>query len=292
MDRLRRGERIEHFETVRVARDGRRINISLSVSPLFDESGNVVGASKVARDITERKQAEAALRDADRRKDEFLALLAHELRNPLAPLRNGLQVLRLAGGDPDTISQVRAMMDRQLAHMVRLIDDLLDIARIGQSKIELRRARVPLAAVIDSAVETARPSVEAEGHELSISLPSEPLFLDADLTRLAQVFSNLLSNSAKYTRPGGHIWLTALHQGDDVVVSVRDDGIGIPPQAVPRLFDMFSQVDRSIERAREGLGIGLALVKGLVEMHGGRVSAQMPAPEKAAPLRCACRPFR
>jgi PAS domain S-box-containing protein len=282
VDRLRRGERIEHFETLRVAKDGRRINISLSVSPLLDESGHVVGASKVARDITERKQAEAALRDVDRRKDEFLALLAHELRNPLAPLRNGLQVLRLAGGDPDTISQVRAMMDRQLEHMVRLIDDLLDIARIGQSKIELRRARVPLAAVIDSAVETARPYVEAEGHELGISLPAEPLFLDADLTRLAQVFSNLLSNSAKYTRPGGHIWLTALRQGQDAVVAVRDDGIGIPAEAVPRLFDMFSQVDRSIERARGGLGIGLALVKGLVEMHGGRVSAESAGPGKGS----------
>ena len=157
MERLRRGERIEHFETVRVAKDGRRINISLSVSPLLDEHDQVVGASKVARDITERKQAEAVLRDAARRKDEFLALLAHELRNPLAPLRNGLQVLRLSGGDTDTVRQVRAMMDRQLGHMVRLIDDLLDIARISQNKIELRRARVPLAAVIDSALETARP---------------------------------------------------------------------------------------------------------------------------------------
>ncbi len=130
----------------------------------------------------------------------------------MAPLRNGLQVLRLAGGDADTVTQVRAMMDRQLGHMVRLIDDLLDISRIGQNKIELRRARVPLAAVIDSAVETARPAIEAEGHELTVSLPAEPLFLDADLTRLAQVFSNLLTNSAKYTPPGGHIWLTADRQ--------------------------------------------------------------------------------
>ncbi len=274
VERLRRGERIEHFETVRVAKDGRRINISLSVSPLLDENDHVVGASKVARDITERKQAEAVLRDADRRKDEFLALLAHELRNPLAPLRNGLQVLRLSGGDADTVRQVRAMMDRQLGHMVRLIDDLLDIARVSQSKIELRLARVPLAAVIDSAIETARPAIEAEGHELHVSLPAEPLFLDADLTRLAQVFSNLLSNSAKYTPLGGHIWLTAERQDDHAVITVRDDGIGIPAPALPCIFDMFSQVDRSIERAREGLGIGLALVKGLVEMHGGRVSAE------------------
>ena len=280
--RLRRGERIEHFETVRVAKDGRRIDISLTVSPVLDHDGRVIGASKVAHDITERKQVDAALREADRRKDEFLALLAHELRNPLAPLRNGLQVLRLAGGDADTVTQVRAMMDRQLGHMVRLIDDLLDISRIGQNKIELRRARVPLAAIIDSAVETARPSIEAEGHELSVSLPTDPLFLDADLTRLAQVFSNLLSNSAKYTPPGGHIWLTADRQGDNAVVTVQDDGIGIPADALPRVFDMFAQVDRSIERATGGLGIGLSLVKSLVEMHGGRVSAASDGPGKGS----------
>jgi PAS domain S-box-containing protein len=273
LERLRRGERVEHFETVRVTKDGRRIDISLTVSPLFDEDGQVTGASKIARDITERKQSEMMLRAADRRKDEFLALLAHELRNPLAPLRHGLQVLRLAGGDAGIVTDVRTMMDRQLEHMVRLIDDLLDISRIGQNKIELKRARVPLAAVINSAVETARPVIEAEGHELSISLPSEPLFLDADLTRLAQVFSNLLSNSAKYTRPGGQIWLTVERKGGNAIVTVRDNGIGIPAEALERVFEMFCQVDRSIERATGGLGIGLALVKGLVEMHGGTVAA-------------------
>jgi PAS domain S-box-containing protein len=278
LERLRRGERVDHFETVRVAKDGRRIDISLTVSPVRDQEGHVIGASKVARDITERKQLDAALREADRRKDEFLALLAHELRAPLAPLRNGLQVLRLAGSEPATVSQVRAMMDRQLGNMVRLIDDLLDVSRISQNKIELRRARVPLASVIDSAVETARPFIEKERHELSVSLPTEPLFVDADLTRLAQVFANLLTNSAKYTRPGGHIWLTAERQGQSAVVTVRDDGIGIPPDALPRLFDMFSQVDRSIDRMSDGLGIGLALVKGLLEMHGGRVSADSRGP--------------
>ena len=273
LERLSRGERVEHFETVRVAKDGRRIDISLTVSPLFDEDGQVTGASKIARDISERKQSEMMLRAADRRKDEFLALLAHELRNPLAPLRHGLQVLRLAGGDAGIVTDVRTMMDRQLEHMVRLIDDLLDISRIGQNKIELKRARVPLAAVINSAVETARPVIEAEGHELNISLPSEPLFLDADLTRLAQVFSNLLSNSAKYTRPGGKIWLTVERKGEDAIVAVRDNGIGIPTDALQRVFEMFCQIDRSIERATGGLGIGLALVKGLVEMHGGTVVA-------------------
>jgi PAS domain S-box-containing protein len=274
LERLRRGERVEHFETIRVAKDGRRIDISLTVSPLVDEDGQVTGASKIARDITERKQSEMMLRAADRRKDEFLALLAHELRNPLAPLRHGLQVLRLAGGDAGIVTDVRTMMDRQLEHMVRLIDDLLDISRIGQNKIELKRTRVPLAAIINSAVETARPVIDAEGHELSIWLPSEPLFLDADLTRLAQVFSNLLSNSAKYTRPGGKIWLTVEREGKDAIVAVRDNGIGIPADALQRVFEMFCQIDRTIERATGGLGIGLALVKGLVEMHGGTVVAE------------------
>jgi PAS domain S-box-containing protein len=278
LERLRRGERIDHFETVRVAKDGREIDISLTVSPLLDERGQVFGASKVARDITERKRVERALREADQRKDQFLALLGHELRNTLAPLRNGLQVLRLAGGDADTAAQVRAMMDRQVGHMVRLIDDLLDISRIGQNKIKLRRVRVPLASVVESAVEIARPLIEAKRRELMISLPTEPLFVDADLTRLAQVFANLLTNSAKYTLSGGHIWLTAERQGENAVITVRDDGIGIPPDALPRVFDMFSQAHQSSERRTDGLGLGLALVKGLVEIHGGQVSVASDGP--------------
>jgi PAS domain S-box-containing protein len=272
--RIRRGERVERFETVRVAKHGRRIDISLTISPVRDAAGRIVGASKVAHDITDRKRAEEALREADRRKDDFIALLAHELRNPLAPLRNGLQVMRLAGGDANVVAQARAMMDRQLGHMVRLIDDLLDISRISRNKMELRRCRVLLADVVGSAVEAARPLIEAAGHDFTVALPPEPVFLDADLTRLAQVFNNLLTNSAKYTERGGRIWLAAEPRGGVVVVTVRDTGIGIPADALPRIFDMFSQVDRSIERTTGGLGIGLALVKGLVEMHGGTVTAQ------------------
>jgi CheY-like chemotaxis protein len=214
------------------------------------------------------------LREQDRRKDEFLALLAHELRNPLAPLRNGLQVMRLAGADGVAVAQARTMMERQLGHMVRLIDDLLDVSRISRNKMELRRSRVLLADVVSSAVETARPGVEEAGHELTVSLPSEPVHLDADLTRLAQVFGNLLSNSSKYTPRGGRIWLSAERRGAQVLVSVRDNGIGIPSESLGSIFDMFSQVDRSIERSTGGLGIGLALVKGLVEMHGGTVMAE------------------
>ena len=287
--RLTRGERIEHFETVRRAKDGRQLDISLTVSPIRDAEGRIIGASKVARDVTARKRAaealqasEQALREADRRKDEFLALLAHELRNPLAPLRNGLQVMRLASGDADVVAKTRDMMDRQLSHMVRLIDDLLDVSRISSNKMELRRTRVLLADVVSSAVETARPALEAAGHELTVSLPPEPVHLEADLTRLAQVFGNLLNNSAKYTERGGKIRLAAVRDGGQVVVTVQDTGIGIPAFALPNIFHLFSQVDRSIERSTGGLGIGLALVKGFVEMHGGTVEAASPGQGKGS----------
>ena len=216
LERLRRGQRVEPFETIRVAKDGRRLDISLTVSPIRDDTGKVIGSSKIARDITARKLDEARLARLygellaqDRRKDEFLALLAHELRNPLAPLRNGLQVIRLAENDPDAVAKARGMMERQLGHMVRLIDDLLDISRINTNKMELRRSRVLLADIMSSAVETAAPTIEAARHEFTVSLPPEPIYLYADLTRLSQVFGNLLTNSAKYTPPGGRIWLTA-----------------------------------------------------------------------------------
>ncbi len=440
LERLRRGDPLEHFETVRVAKDGRLLNISLTVSPLRDAEGNVIGASKVARDITEKKRAESELhkqterirllweaaavlltteepdammralfsriaphfgldaylnfmvneagdalrlesylgipeeaahsmrrlefgqavcgavavtrepitanrihqsddprvqlvkgfgirayacnpllaggrllgtlsfasrtrdtfdadeqeflrtvcryitvayerlrlvrelREGDRKKDDFIALLAHELRNPLAPIRNGLEVLRLSD-DPGVRARSQAMMDRQLTHMVRLIDDLLDVSRINRNKMELRRSRLTLSEVVASAVETARPLTDEAGHELTVSLPATPVHLNADLTRLSQVFSNLLTNSAKYTPRGGRIWLSAERHNGEVVVSVRDTGIGVPAEALGKIFDMFSQVDRGLERSTGGLGIGLALVKGLVEMHGGTVTA-------------------
>jgi PAS domain S-box-containing protein len=279
LDRLRSGERIEHYETIRMAKNGRRLDISLSVSPLRDADGRIVGASKVARDITDRKQAEALLRESARHKDEFLALLAHELRNPLAPLRNGLEAMRLTSGLPDPLIHAREMMDRQLSHLIRLVDDLLDMSRLSRGKMELRRSRIRLADVIASAVETARPLIDAAGHELKVTLPKEAVVLDADLTRLVQVVANLLTNSAKYTARGGRIWLTAEVGDGTVSVVVKDTGIGIPADALPRIFDMFSQVNRSIERTTGGLGIGLALVKGLVEMHGGTVSAESMGPD-------------
>jgi PAS domain S-box-containing protein len=258
--------------------DGTERMVDLILAPVTDETGRVLFVAATGTDITERKQMEDVLRENDRKKDDFIALLAHELRNPLAPIRNGLQVLRLAEKDPEAAAQALGMMNRQLSHMVRLIDDLLDVSRINRNKMELRRERVLLADVVGSAVETARPMIEAAGHELTVTLPGTPVYLDADLTRLAQVFSNLLTNSAKYTEPGGQIRLSAQRRDGEVVIMVRDNGIGIPAEALRRIFDMFSQVDRSIERATGGLGIGLALVKGLVEMHGGTVTAASPGP--------------
>ncbi len=426
LERLRRGQRIESFETVRVSKFGQRIDVSLTVSPLRDSSGEIFGASKVARDITARKRAEEALRqsearfrflaqtvpsiiwtaapdgaityandqwlrycgltpdqyanrcpelvvhpddchrciqewarclreghdyeievrhrrhdgvyrwfvtrakplkdntgrvvvwfgvttdihdqkelqeklrDADRRKDEFLATLAHELRNPLAPIRNALQIMRLTNDDPE-VEEARTIMERQLGHMVRLIDDLLDVSRITRGKLRLHRENVDLAAVIDAAVETARPLIADFGHQLTVDLPSEPIYLNADPVRLAQIFSNLLNNSAKYMDSSGQIWLSASvsdsgfrrEDSDDqsevrssksefVEVRVRDKGVGIPAEALPHIFDMFSQIDRSLEKAQGGLGIGLTLVKRLVEMHGGTIEVHSEGLGKGA----------
>ncbi len=439
--RLRRGERVEHFETVRVRSDGQLIQVSLTISPTLDETGRVVGASKIARDISERKQSERAalraterlrllwdaatvlltaedpdsmlaglferirqhleldayfnfmvndagdalrlasfsgipeeearkitrlefgqavcgtvalqrqpivandiqqsddprvqlvkgygirvyacnplmvgqqllgtlsfasrsrtqfqpdeleflqiicryvaaayerlhlikqLQEADRRKDEFLALLAHELRNPLAPIRNSMHILRMSARNDPTAERVGEMMERQVGHMVRLVDDLMEVSRITRGKIELRKETIEVAAVVRSAVETSRPLIENAGHQLALTLPADPLMLEGDPVRLGQVFANLLNNAAKYTDPGGQIWLTVRRDGNEVVIAVRDTGAGIPAEMLPRVFDMFTQVERTADRAQGGLGIGLTLVKSLVEMHGGTVMA-------------------
>ncbi|MBL8799911.1 MAG: response regulator [Planctomycetia bacterium] len=258
--------------------DGSRRTVLTHASPLHDERGQLLGAVNVLVDITERQAVETCLREADRRKDEFLAILAHELRNPLAPIRNGLQLLRLDGANPATLERACTLMERQLFHMVRLIDDLMDVSRITCNKLVLRRERVELAAVVRSAVEAVRPVIEAAGHELRVRLPVQPVYLDADLTRLAQVFSNLLNNAAKYMEPGGSIQLQAEPHEAEVIVRVRDGGVGIPTDMLPRIFEIFTQVDRTLERAQGGLGIGLSLARGLVEMHGGSIEAHSAGP--------------
>jgi PAS domain S-box-containing protein len=442
LEQLRRGEQIEHYETVRITKQGRRIDVSLTISPVRDEAGRIVAASKIARDITarkraarrlavqngisrtladsaslaeaaegilrliceqldwdvgelwyldergtrlrhlelyhkpdvldarfeaasrgrtfergvglpgriwaegraicipdvtrdnnsprarvaiadglrgafgfpirlyesvlgvivffsrevrepdaelvemmtavgsqvgqfaERQRAQAALRDADRRKDEFLAMLAHELRNPLAPIRNAVQIVRAKAPREPDLQWATDVVERQIHQMTRLVDDLLDVSRITRGKIVLRRELVDLAAVIGSAVEASRPLVEKWGHKLTVTLPPEPIPLEADATRLAQVFLNLVNNAAKYTDPGGRIAITAERHGQHVAVVVRDSGIGIPADSLRTIFEMFAQVERSIERSEGGLGIGLTLVRRLVEMHGGTVEAR------------------
>ena len=292
--RIRNGERVEHFETVRVAKNGQRLDVSLTISPVRDRHGRIVGASKVGRDITAQKRAaeeneaaqklltesrdelqrvNAELSEADRRKDEFLAVLAHELRNPLAPIRNAVNYLGLKASPDPALRNARDIIDRQVKHLVRLVDDLLDISRISSGKIGLQKERVSLSLIVTNAVEASRPAIESENHQLTVTLPAEPVYLDADLTRLAQVLQNLLNNAAKYTPPGGKIGLHAEFDGHSVAIRVVDTGIGIPGEMLPRVFDMFTQVDRSIERSTGGLGIGLTLVQRLVELHGGTVEA-------------------
>jgi PAS domain S-box-containing protein len=224
-------------------------------------------------DISRHVLARLALAEADRRKNEFLAVLAHELRNPLAPLRSALHVLKLAKHDPPAREEARLMMERQLTLMVRLIDDLMDVSRINRGKVELRREPIALAEAVRLAVETSRPEIERHGHTFTVTLPQAPIGVVADVNRLAQVFSNLLNNAAKYTEPGGEVALVVERQGDEAIVRVRDTGVGIPPEMLPRVFDIFTQVDRTLEGAQGGLGIGLSLVKGLVETHGGSVEA-------------------
>ena len=414
LSRLRRDEKIAHFETVRIAKDGRRLNVSLMVSPVRDELGRIIGASKVVRDITARKLAEAqgrerdavlqtlgdnlpgalyqisrgprggdkrftyvsagieallgvtpeevvvdpmnlyglifeedlarvmeieaqaernlvpfdcvfrqrtrhgqmrwvhcksaprqlpdgsiawdgiildvteqkraeeALREADRRKDEFLAMLAHELRNPLAPIRNAVDFLELkSSGDAD-LRWAREIIDRRLAQLTRLVDDLLDVSRITRNKIALRSERVLLSTVLEQAIETSRPLIEAGAHLLQVSTPGRPLFVYGDRTRLSQVLSNLLNNAAKYTRPGGRIELTVEHAEGLVAIRVRDNGVGLSPEMLTAVFDLFTQADTSLERSQGGLGIGLTVARRLAEMHGGAIDARSEGPGKGS----------
>jgi PAS domain S-box-containing protein len=256
-----------------VRKDGRRFFASGMLTPIRDESGNLLGYTKVARDITDRKRAEDALREADRQKDEFLAMLAHELRNPLAPIANALHIMK-ARPDREHGERARSLVERQVRHLSRLVDDLLDISRITTGKIQLRTTEVNLAAVVARAIEDVRPLFESKGHRLRVHLSPDPMYLEADPTRLEQLFSNLLNNAAKYTDPGGEITVTSERQEAGAVVSICDTGAGIHPELLPEVFKLFRQADRTLARSEGGLGIGLTVVKRLVELHGGEVRAE------------------
>lgn len=265
---------MRHFDS------GAEIPVYYKAFAVCDENGQNIGQATITRDITAHKQAEAELRrvaadlsEADRRKSEFLATLAHELRNPLAPIRTGLDLLRMSGSDPQAAARVHAMMDRQLGHLIHLVNDLLDVARITRGKIDLKREASDAAEVVAMAVETSMGALDAGRHALVVEVAEEPMPLEVDITRVVQVLSNLLNNAAKYTPAGGRIVLSARREGGDALLAVRDSGVGITEEDMGTLFDMFTQVGRDLERSQGGLGIGLSLVRRLVELHGGSVSA-------------------
>ena len=264
--------------TVLIAKDGTELAIDDSGAPIRDAHGRIVGVVLVFRDITQRRGSERALEDADRRKDEFLAMLAHELRNPLAPIRNAAHTLALLGTGDDRVRWVSSVIERQVGLMTRLVDDLLDVSRITSGKITLQRATVSVREVLAQAVETARPLAESRGQALEVDVPEDAAWVDGDPARLAQAVGNLLDNAIKYTDDGGRIGLRARVEADEVVIVVEDSGVGVDPELLPHVFDLFIQADRSLERKQGGLGLGLTLVRRLVEMHGGRVEAASAGP--------------
>ena len=280
--RLRRGERIDHFETVRVAKDGRRVDISLTVSPVRDEDGVIIGASKIARDIRARKEAEGQLRDANRRKDEFLATLSHELRNPLAPIRSVAELLKRAEDLPPDLRAAATILERQVHHMTHLIDDLLDMSRITAGRVRLQREPLDLSVLLAAALDSYRPVLEGARHEVTLSPPTAPVHVEGDRIRLTQVFSNILHNAAKYTPPAGRIRVRIQQEAGEAVVSVRDSGVGIPPPMLKYIFEPFVRLDASAEHGDRGLGIGLTIAKTLIELHGGRIEATSEGPSQGS----------
>jgi PAS domain S-box-containing protein len=277
---LTHGSSFEDFEVDCFLPELGRRTMWLSASGVDRDGGQAELILVAIEDVTAQKQSErmlreqaAALKEADARKNEFLATLAHELRNPLAPIRNSLYIMQMTSDDREALEASRAVIDRQVLQLVRLVDDLLDVSRINRDRLELKKEIVDLAAILESSVEAARPQAASREIDLQVSLPPTPIRLDGDPVRLAQVFSNILNNASKYTERGGHIRLTSERIGDEAVVTIRDDGMGIPTEMLPRIFQMFTQVDHSLDRSQGGLGIGLALVRRLVEMHGGRVDA-------------------
>ena len=299
LTRIIRGEHIEHFETVRVRKDGGRMDVSLSVSPIRDATGAIIGASKIARDITHRKSLEARnieLRQreqlarqeaeaASRAKDEFLAMLGHELRNPLSPIVTALQLMKLRGGG--AIERERAVIERQVGHLTRLVDDLLDVSRIARGDVALKEEIVVIAEVVARAIEIATPLLDQRMHVLDVDVP-RTFVVNGDAIRLSQVFSNLITNAAKYTPSGGGITVRASQERDEIVIRVRDTGIGIAASVLPHVFDLFVQERQAIDRSQGGLGLGLTIVRNLVERHRGmsRPTATAPTREVSSSFAC------
>jgi PAS domain S-box-containing protein len=268
--------------TLLIRRDGVETPIEYSAAPIVDEHGRALGAVLVFRDATEMRDAQQALRDADRRKNEFLAVLAHELRNPLAPIRQAAQIARSPSATPAQIGWSTEVIERQVGQMARLLDDLLDVSRITRGTLEVRKSRVELASVIDAAIEMARLQIDARHHTLTLDVSREPLRLDADPLRIAQVIGNLLTNAAKYTSAGGRIRLSAERSGDYAEVHIVDNGAGLSREALGTIFQMFVQIAPPLDRDEGGLGIGLALSKGLVELHAGTIEASSAGPGRGS----------
>jgi len=264
--------------TVLIRRDRQETAIEDSGAPIRDDAGKTTGVVLVFRDATQERATKNALHEADRRKDEFLATLAHELRNPLAPIRQAAGTAGHPSATPEQVQWSLGVIRRQVGHMARLLDDLLDVSRITRGRLEVRRVRVPLKLVVDSAIEIAQPALTVGKHQLSVELPAEPLEIEVDALRMAQVLGNLLSNAAKYTQTGGQIRLAAERSGGEVLIRVIDNGIGLAPADVPRIFEMFTQVSQGAERPNTGLGIGLALAKALVDLHGGSIEVISAGP--------------
>ena len=281
-DIVRNPQRYVNNVNENVCRDGRRVWMTWTNRAICDAQGQVTGVLAIGNDITAQKQAEEALREADRRKDEFLATLAHELRNPLAPIRNAAYVLGKLQVDNERVRWAQELIERQVTHLTRLVDDLLDVSRIVRGKATLRMGAVLLGDVVVQAVESVRPILEARHHRFEMRLPVSAVSLHADPARLTQVIVNLLDNAAKYTPQGGHISLEAEVTGGTLEIRVRDDGMGMPADLLPRVFDLFQQGERALDGSDGGLGIGLTLVRSLVEMHGGQVSASSPGPGQGA----------
>jgi PAS domain S-box-containing protein len=276
------GKTVKGLEAVFLRTDGTQVPLLVNACPLRNEQQEVLGCIITLTDITERKRNEEMLKNADRRKDEFLALLGHELRNPLAPIRNALEIMRVRPIEDPMLKQVRDILERQTQQLTRLVDDLLDISRIARDKLQLKKSRVALGEVVARAVETSQPLIAARRQHLHVQLPAKPFYLTIDGARMAQVIANLLNNAAKYSEPNSRIDLIGEERPNEFVIRVRDAGIGIKSELLPHVFDLFMQAERHLDRSEGGLGIGLALVRKLVEMHGGKVVASSEGPGKGS----------